>query len=134
MKASKQVKDFDCVQMKNEIQAKIYAETKDMSFEELRAYLDQRLKNDAFWQRIKEEEFYGKTITVKVKYANFRVITRSRTFPCKVTHFRFLWSAAKEILSQVDLSQQKVRLLGLGVSNASDEPEKKYEQLALNLF
>jgi hypothetical protein len=52
MKTNNQVKDFDCVQMKNEIQAKIYAETKDMTFEELRAYLDRRLEGDAFWQRI----------------------------------------------------------------------------------
>jgi len=29
----KKKKDFDCVEMKNEIQAKIYAETKDMSIE-----------------------------------------------------------------------------------------------------
>ncbi|MDR2814462.1 MAG: DNA polymerase IV [Prevotellaceae bacterium] len=85
-------------------------------------------------QRIKEDAFFGKTITVKVKYANFKVITRSKTFPCRVTDFRFLWNVAKEILRQVDLSQQKVRLLGLGVSNAGDEPEKKYTQLELNLF
>jgi hypothetical protein len=52
MKTNERVKDFDCVQMKNEIQAKIYAETKDMTFEELRAYLDKQLEHDAFWQRI----------------------------------------------------------------------------------
>jgi hypothetical protein len=52
MKTNEQIKDFDCVQMKNEIQAKIYAETKDMTFEELRAYLDKSLEGDAFWQRI----------------------------------------------------------------------------------
>lgn len=85
-------------------------------------------------QRMKEEEFYGKTITVKVKYADFKTITRSKTFPNRVTNFKFLWSAAREILKQVDLSQQKVRLLGLGVSNAGGEPENKYEQLELNLF
>ncbi|MDR1780725.1 MAG: hypothetical protein LBR50_08365 [Tannerella sp.] len=44
-------KDFDCVEMKNAIQAKIYAETKDMSYPELRAYLDRNLQNDAFWNR-----------------------------------------------------------------------------------
>jgi hypothetical protein len=43
---------FDCVQMKNEIQAKIYAETKDMSFEELKAYLAKRIDNSPFRQRI----------------------------------------------------------------------------------
>jgi hypothetical protein len=31
-------KDFDCVEMKNAIQAKIYAATKDMNFEEYKAY------------------------------------------------------------------------------------------------
>ncbi|MDR0712625.1 MAG: DNA polymerase IV [Prevotellaceae bacterium] len=85
-------------------------------------------------QRMKKENFYGKTITVKVKYANFKIITRSKTCASKVTHFQHLWSVAKEILSQVDLSQQKVRLLGLGVSNASDKPAEKYAQLELDLF
>jgi hypothetical protein len=37
METIKHKKDFDCVEMKNAIQAKIYAETKDMSYEELRA-------------------------------------------------------------------------------------------------
>jgi cell division inhibitor SulA len=45
-------KEFDCIAMKNAIQEKIYMETKDMSFQELRAYLDKTLQNDAFWQRI----------------------------------------------------------------------------------
>jgi len=33
-------KTFDCVRMKNDIQAKIYAETKDMSTAELLAYFN----------------------------------------------------------------------------------------------
>jgi hypothetical protein len=37
--------------MKNAIQAKIYAETKDMSYAELRAYLDNNLKDKALWHR-----------------------------------------------------------------------------------
>ena len=45
-------KEFDCLKMKEEIQAKIYEETKDMTFPELRTYLDKSLENDAFWQRL----------------------------------------------------------------------------------
>jgi hypothetical protein len=56
METTKKVKDFDCVEMKNAIQAQIYAETKDMNFEELRAYLDKQLENDAFWQRITRQQ------------------------------------------------------------------------------
>ena len=45
-------KSFDCLKMKEEIQAKIYEETKDMTFPELRAYLDKSLENSEFWQRL----------------------------------------------------------------------------------
>jgi len=38
-------KTFDCLKMKEVIQAKICEETKDMSFPELRAYLGKRLEN-----------------------------------------------------------------------------------------
>ena len=52
MEAIDKKKDFDCIEMKNSIQAKIYAETKDMTFTELRAYLDAHLQGDAFWEKI----------------------------------------------------------------------------------
>jgi len=45
-------KTFDCLKMKDELQAKVYERTKDMTFPELRAYLDKRLENDALWQRL----------------------------------------------------------------------------------
>ena len=45
-------KDFDCLKMKEELQAQVYAKTKDMTFPELRAYLDKSLENDALWQRL----------------------------------------------------------------------------------
>jgi hypothetical protein len=48
MEATKKIKDFDCVEMKNAIQAQIYAETKDMNFEELKAYLSIPPEKDPF--------------------------------------------------------------------------------------
>ena len=45
-------KTFDCLKMKEEIQAQIYEETKDMTFPELRAYLDRRMENSPLWQRL----------------------------------------------------------------------------------
>ena len=43
-------KEFDCLKMKEEIQAKVYERTKDMTFPEWRAYLDKRLENNSLWQ------------------------------------------------------------------------------------
>jgi hypothetical protein len=45
-------KEFDCIKMKAEIQAKIYNETKDMTYPELRTYYDKRLENSVLWQRL----------------------------------------------------------------------------------
>jgi hypothetical protein len=43
---------FDCLKMKEEIQAKIYAEINDMTYPELRAYLDKRMEKSTLWQRL----------------------------------------------------------------------------------
>ena len=50
-------KEFDCIKMKEEIQAKVYEKTKDMTFPELRAYLDESLKDDAFWQSLDQYKY-----------------------------------------------------------------------------
>ena len=49
-------KEFDCLKMKEEIQAKVYEKTKDMTFPELRAYLDKSLENDTLWQRLLQRD------------------------------------------------------------------------------
>jgi len=45
-------KTFDCLKMKEEIQTKIYEETKDMSSSEILAYFNKKSQNSALWQRL----------------------------------------------------------------------------------
>jgi len=45
-------KEFDCLKMKEELQARVYEETKDMTFPEFRAYLDKSLENNTLWQAL----------------------------------------------------------------------------------
>jgi len=52
MKTTNKTKAFDVIGMKNEIQQKIYYETKDMPFEELKNYLAKNLANDLFWRKL----------------------------------------------------------------------------------
>jgi hypothetical protein len=56
-------KEFDCLKMKDEIQAKVYEKTKDMTFPELRAYLDKSLENDILWQRLVKRDHAKKQYT-----------------------------------------------------------------------
>jgi len=84
-------------------------------------------------QRMKEENFYGKTFTIKVKYADFQIISRSKTLPKKMTDFHQFWLPVREMMKQIDLVKP-VRLLGFGVSHAIEEAPAKYTQLELKLF
>ena len=56
------MKGFDCLKMKEEIQARVYEKTKDMTFPELRAYLDKSLEDDAFWHRLVNHSNAQKTV------------------------------------------------------------------------
>jgi len=86
------------------------------------------------FERTKAEVFHGKTITIKIKYADFRIITRSKTLPQKITAFHQFWPVAREMMKQIDLSGRPVRLIGFGIGNAEDETPKKELQLELKLF
>ena len=55
-------KTFDCLKMKEEVQANVYERTKDMTFPELRAYLDKSLAHDALWQRLVTRETTQKSL------------------------------------------------------------------------
>ena len=48
MKTTKLPENFDCLEMKRQIQAKIYAEIKDMTTEERIAYFHIRPEKDPF--------------------------------------------------------------------------------------
>ncbi|MDR2087377.1 MAG: DNA polymerase IV [Dysgonamonadaceae bacterium] len=84
--------------------------------------------------RMLEENFYGRTITIKVKYADFKTITKSKTLFRKITDFYQMWPLAREMMKSVDLSRQPVRLLGFGVGNAGEGMESKHIQLELDFF
>ena len=45
-------KEFDCLKMKEEIQAKIYEEIKDMSSAEILAYFNEKSKTNELWQKL----------------------------------------------------------------------------------
>jgi len=47
-------KEFDCIKMKEEIQAKIYNEIKDMSPPEILNYFNEKSQNSALWQRLQQ--------------------------------------------------------------------------------
>lgn len=85
-------------------------------------------------ERIKEENFRGKTITLKVKFSDFKIITRSKTLPHSIDNFQVFWKESKTLLKNCDFKGKSIRLLGLGISNEEKKQTNQYIQLSLDLF
>lgn len=72
------------------------------------------------WNRMMRHEFKGKTVVLKLKYDNFRQITRSRTLFAAVESDQTLRRVSEELLAAVDFHGRKVRLIGLTVGNSPE--------------
>ena len=83
---------------------------------------------------MKSLDLLGKTITLKVKYADFTQITRSKTHSNVVTGVNDLMQDAEEFFSKEDLLKNRIRLLGIGFSNHNEASEENFQgtQLTLN--
>jgi len=67
-------------------------------------------------RRIKKNNFKGRTVTLKVKYADFRNLSRSKTLIHSVEDYEILYTVGCELLDMVDIAP-KVRLIGLSIKN-----------------
>ncbi|NMH27631.1 DNA polymerase IV [Flavobacterium silvaticum] len=74
-------------------------------------------------RRIGRYGISGKTVTLKIKYSDFSLQTRSKTFPYYIAHKSLLFDAAKELLYQEKM-KESVRLLGISLSNLNTEEKK----------
>jgi DNA polymerase-4 len=71
---------------------------------------------DAVAQRLRAHQLSGRTVTIKVRFHDFRTITRAVTLTSGVDTGPAIARAAKELLDHVDPSSG-VRLFGVSVSN-----------------
>jgi DNA polymerase IV len=75
------------------------------------------------WDRIERSGTKGRTITLKLKHADFTGLTRARSFAHPVASRAELASAAHDLLADVLPLPQPVRLLGLTLSAIEGDVE-----------
>jgi DNA polymerase-4 len=69
------------------------------------------------FNRLQKHQIRGKTITLKIKYNDFRQVTRSQSFPEVIKELETLRTTARLLLAATDPEDKKTRLLGIGISN-----------------
>ncbi len=83
-------------------------------------------------KRLTRSKVAGKTVTLKIKYSDFTLQTRSKTLPYFISDKSVVLETAKELLYQEKLNNS-VRLLGISLSNLNTEKKiKKMEQKSVS--
>ncbi|GMQ29623.1 DNA polymerase IV [Algoriphagus confluentis] len=82
-------------------------------------------------RRIEKSGIKGRTVTLKLKYSDFTLQTRSKTLE-QYPEKEMIWQIGLELLRQEDIPKP-VRLLGLGISNLNITEEQVHfgEQLRI---
>ncbi|MBA6151803.1 DNA polymerase IV [Gelidibacter maritimus] len=74
-------------------------------------------------KRLDQNKVAGKTVTLKIKYSDFTLQTRSKTLPYFISDKKIILDTAKDLLYQEKMSNS-VRLLGISMSNLNTEEKK----------
>ena len=88
---------------------------------------------DKVWRHCEDKGTRGRTVTLKVKFADFELISRSRTVAGTIESNSDLANVAAELLKALFPMKKAVRLLGVSVSGFVEEETDAPVQIALEL-
>ncbi len=93
----------------------------------LRAWL-MELTEQVCW-RLRQHELYGRTVHIKLRFADFSTITRSHTLAEATQQTKQVWRAVRELFDKaIQTESRPLRLVGVGVSGLSDERHRPQVQ------
>ena len=85
----------------------------------IRAELDRMARENAEW--LTRRRLEARTVTIKVRYADFTTITRSHTLSRATADADVIASWAKDLAARTDAGQRPVRLLGVRVQGLIEQ-------------
>jgi DNA polymerase IV len=105
-----------------------------ISEEEMHAELNKLAMKVA--ERLLKKQLKGRTLTLKIRYNDFKQITRNISLPHAISTDLEMLENAKKLLSEVDHGNKPIRLLGISMSNFGEPPvvRKFSDPFQLSLF
>ena len=85
------------------------------------------------WERIEKKGLAGRTVCLKVKYCDFRIVTRARSLPRNVAGVDEFAGIAAALLKTLLPPEKGIRLLGAALTNLSEAADEKPVELELPL-
>jgi DNA polymerase IV len=85
------------------------------------------------WERIEAKGLAGRTVTLKVKYQDFRIVTRAKSLPRNVAGRDEFVATSAALLKALLPPEKGIRLLGAGLSNLGEDSHAEPLELELPL-
>jgi DNA polymerase-4 len=70
--------------------------------------------------RMRAKEMSARTISIKVRFADFKTINRSKTFTLPISGTKEVFEVAKSLFLALKLDRARIRLVGVGLENLMD--------------
>jgi DNA polymerase-4 len=83
------------------------------------------------WERVERAGVTGRTVTLKIKFSDFTLITRSRSFASPIPDLAAFEAAGQALLVLLFPLPRGIRLLGLGLHNLAEGEPQEPAQLGL---
>ena len=71
--------------------------------------------------RLRERELFAKTISIKVRFADFSTITRSKTLPLPISSTQEIYAVVKDLYRALKLDRARLRLVGVSLENLRED-------------
>jgi DNA polymerase IV len=88
---------------------------------------------DKVWRLCEDKGMRGRTVTLKAKFDDFELISRSKTVPGTIGRSSDLANVSAELLKALIPMKKAVRLLGVSVSGFVGDETDEPGQMALEL-
>ena len=80
--------------------------------------------------RMREKDLSARTITLKVRFSDFKTINRSKTLQASLSGTKEVYEVAKQLFIGLKLSRARVRLVGVSLENLTSSIDS-FEQMEL---
>ena len=107
------------------------AETFDMDIDDQEELLKEILRMcERSASRMREKNFSARTVGIKIRFADFKTINRTKTLPSPIKSTNQIYEVAKNLFLALKLDRARVRLVGVSLENLTESGES-FEQLLL---
>ena len=107
------------------------AETFDTDTEDQEIVLRELLRlTEKATYRMREKDFSARTISIKVRFADFKTISRSKTVPLPISATHEVFEVVRNLFLALKLDRARIRLVGVSLDGLEDGVDAS-EQLIL---